>query len=123
MGVRSAAAAKKEKPSPQSLSTAKLIQAVAEKAEKRKLDVTKKEIAELLDLVVETVTEEVRRGNRVNVKNFGIFRRHTKPARPKRKGRNPATGEEITIPAKKAEKVIKFRPAKVWKEAVKSARG
>lgn len=122
MGVR-AAAATKEKPAAQSVSTAKLVQAITDKAAKKKVELSKKQVASTLDLLLETVAEEVKKGNRVSLKNFGVFRRHTKPARPKRQGRNPATGEEITIPAKKAEKVIKFRPAKVWKESVKSARG
>ncbi len=38
------------------------------------------------------------------------------PARPKRKGRNPATGEEMMIPAKKAGQKLVFRVAKVAKE-------
>jgi len=119
MATKTAAKASK---TPASISTTKIIQAVAEKAAKKKLDLTKKEIAAAVELMLETVAEEVKKGNRVSLKNFGVFRRHTKPARPKRVGRNPKTGEEIVIPAKKAEKVIKFRPAKVWKEAVKNAR-
>lgn len=116
------AAANTKAKTPASVSTAKLVQSIADKASKRNLDVSKKEIAAMLDLMLETVSDEVRKGNRVSLKNFGVFRRHTKPARPKRMGRNPKTGEEITIPAKKAEKVVKFRPAKAWKEAVKAAR-
>jgi nucleoid DNA-binding protein len=40
-------------------------------------------------------------------------------ARPARKGRNPLTGEEITIKAKPAGKKLVFRFAKVAKQAVK----
>jgi len=106
----------------QSISTTKLVQAVVDKAGKKKLDLNKKQVSSTLDLLLETVADEIRKGNKVSLKNFGVFRRHTKPARPKRKGRNPATGEEIMIAAKKAENVIKFRPAKVWKEAVKTGK-
>lgn len=119
MATKTAAKAAK---APASISTTKLIQTVADKAAKKKLDLTKKEIAATVELMLETVAEEVKKGNRVSLKNFGVFKRHIKPARPKRMGRNPKTGEEIVIPAKKAEKVIKFRPAKAWKEAVKNAR-
>lgn len=122
MATKAAAAAAPKKAEAGSISTAKLVQSVVDKASKKKMEVTKKEVSTVVELLLETVAEEVRKGNRVSLKNFGVFRRHTKPARPKRKGRNPATGEEITIPAKKAENVIKFRPAKVWKEAVKKAR-
>ena len=122
MATKAAAAPKKTAAAGESLSTAKLVTSMVEKAGKKKLDLSKKQVVQTLDLLLETVADEVRRGNKVSLKNFGVFRRHTKPARPKRKGRNPATGEEITIAAKKAENVIKFRPAKVWKEAVKKAR-
>lgn len=117
-----AAAAPKAASASQSMSTTKLVQSVVEKAGKKKVDLNKKQVSTALDLLLETVADEIRKGNKVSLKNFGVFRRHTKPARPKRKGRNPATGEEITIAAKKAENVIKFRPAKVWKEAVKKSK-
>ena len=122
MATKAAAAEKKAPAAGSSLSTAKLVQSIVEKANKKKVDLSKKQVTATVEMLLETVAEEVRKGTKVSLKNFGVFRRHTKPARPKRKGRNPATGEEITIAAKKAENVIKFRPAKVWKEAVKKAR-
>lgn len=122
MATKAAAAEKKAPAAGSSLSTAKIVQSIVEKANKKKVELSKKQVSATLEMLLETVAEEVRKGSKVSLKNFGVFRRHTKPARPKRKGRNPATGEEITIAAKKAENVIKFRPAKVWKEAVKKAR-
>lgn len=41
-----------------------------------------------------------------------------RPAQPAKKGRNPATGEEITIAAKKASKRIAVRPLKALKDTV-----
>jgi nucleoid DNA-binding protein len=41
-----------------------------------------------------------------------------KPAQKARTGRNPATGEEITIPAKPATKQVKVRPLKNLKEMI-----
>ena len=41
-----------------------------------------------------------------------------KPAQKARLGRNPATGEEITIPAKPASKTVKVRPLKNLKEMI-----
>jgi len=122
MATKAAAAEKKAPTAGSSLSTAKLVQSIVEKANKKKVDLSKKQVSATLEMLLETVAEEVRKGTKVSLKNFGVFRRHTKPARPKRKGRNPATGAEIVIPAKKAENVIKFRPAKTWKEAVKKAK-
>ena len=41
-----------------------------------------------------------------------------RPARPARKGRNPATGEEIKIKASKATKKVAFRVAKGLRDAI-----
>ncbi len=41
-----------------------------------------------------------------------------KPATKKRMGRNPATGEDVEIPAKKARKAVKARVMKALKDAV-----
>lgn len=50
---------------------------------------------------------------------FGIkVRRVQKAAKPARMGRNPATGEEIRIPAKKASKAVKLTALKALKEVV-----
>lgn len=105
-----------------SMTTSRLVQQIVEKAGKRKVDISKKQASAVVEMLLETVSDEIRKGGKVNLKNFGVFRRHTKPARPKRQGRNPATGETITIAAKPKQNVIKFRPAKPWKEAVAKAK-
>src|SRR3954463_5652166 len=102
----------------QSMTTTRLVQSIMDKATKKKMEVSKRTASQVIELMLETVADEVRKGGKVTLKNFGVFRRHTKPARPKRMGRNPATGEQITIQAKPKQNVIKFRPAKPWKEAV-----
>ena len=48
----------------------------------------------------------------VNITGFGVFAAKTRPAR---NGKNPATGESITIPAKR---VAVFKPAKALKDAL-----
>jgi nucleoid DNA-binding protein len=45
-------------------------------------------------------------------------KRKTRPATKKRLGRNPATGEQITIAAKPARTVVKIIPLRVLKESV-----
>lgn len=101
-----------------SLTTSKLIAQVVEKAAKNKIEISRKQTTAVITTFLDTISDEIRKGGKVNLKNFGVFRRHTKPARPKREGRNPATGETIMIAAKPKQNVIKFRPAKPWKEAV-----
>jgi nucleoid DNA-binding protein len=41
-----------------------------------------------------------------------------KPATKKRMGRNPRTGEEIVIPAKRKSRVVRARPVKALKDSV-----
>jgi DNA-binding protein HU-beta len=59
------------------------------------------------------IKSEVAAGNVVNLDKFGKFEPQTKDAR---QGRNPATGETITIPAKR---VVKFKVAKDFADSVK----
>ncbi|MBN1300066.1 MAG: HU family DNA-binding protein [Melioribacteraceae bacterium] len=76
----------------------------------KKLEVTKKMSAQFLDEFVTLAYKEAK-------KDFVIpgLGKLTVSSRKKRKGRNPATGQEIVIPAKK---VLKFRIAKAAKDAV-----
>lgn len=76
----------------------------------KKLGTTKKQSTEFLDVFVNLAYKEAK-------KDFVIpgLGKLTVASRKKRKGRNPATGEEIVIPAKK---VLKFKVAKQAKDAV-----
>lgn len=73
---------------------------------------TKKDSAAALDAFIEAVKKSLKGGKDVRLVGFGTFTvRKKKP----RKGRNPRTGEEIKIPAKK---VPAFRPASELKKLV-----
>ena len=61
---------------------------------------------------IEVVTETLRDEGRLALANFGTF---TVSDRKERQGRNPQTGQPLTIPACK---VVKFHPGKQLKEAV-----
>ena len=65
-----------------------------------------------IDAILEIVTQAVTRGDTVQLIGFGSFSTGT---RAERNGRNPSTGETITIPA---AKTIKFAPGKAFKDAV-----
>jgi DNA-binding protein HU-beta len=82
-------------------------QALAEK-----MGVSKKDGAQWLETFIEMMTAHLRKGDKVNLSGFGIFK---VAARAAREGRNPRTGETIQI---KASKKVRFTPAKVLKEAV-----
>lgn len=84
-----------------------LVQEVAKKA-----SVTQKEAAEVLNALVETVQATVAKGNKVTLVGFGTFERRERAAR---NGRNPQTGKEIKIAAKK---VPAFSAGKKFRAAV-----
>lgn len=73
---------------------------------------TKKAVTEIVSSTLEVITTQVTKGNDVNLIGFGKFSRVKRKAR---KGRNPATGEEIKIAA---ANVPKFTPGKALKDAV-----
>lgn len=85
-----------------------LITAVAEKSGLKKKD------AELaVNSLLETIEEALKSGDKVQLIGFGTFETRTRSARS---GRNPKTGEEITIP----ESVVPaFKPGNKLKEATK----
>ena len=60
---------------------------------------TKKAAEEAVNVFVDVVTNELAKGNRVQLVGFGTFEVRQRAAR---KGRNPQTGEEMRIPASKA---------------------
>ncbi len=72
----------------------------------------KKQVGEFLDMITEEITKIMKKGDKLNLSGFGIFK---VAARAAREGRNPRTGETIQI---KASKKAKFVPAKALKEAV-----
>jgi len=72
----------------------------------------KKEVGDFLDQLTELAYAEVKNNGEFVLPGFGKF---VKVDRKARMGRNPATGEEISIPAKT---VVKFRVAKAAKDAV-----
>lgn len=64
----------------------------------------KREAKEIVDLFFETLSESLEEGEVVRLSGFGNFELREKPQRP---GRNPKTGEEIPISARR---VVTFRP-------------
>lgn len=78
-----------------------------------RLGVTKKQGADFLDAFVDQITDYMRKGEKVNITGFGIFKVADRKAR---EGLNPKTGERIHIPASKKPR---FTAGKALKEAVK----
>lgn len=73
---------------------------------------SKKEVQTFMDLLAETAYAEAKKNGEFTVPGLGkLVKKH----RAARKGRNPATGQEIDIPAKT---VVKFRVAKAAKDSI-----
>ena len=77
-----------------------------------KANVTKKQADELIDAFLETIIETLQSGDKVVLTGFGTFEAHD---RVERIGRNPVTGEEISIPGSKAPT---FKASKSFKDAL-----
>jgi nucleoid DNA-binding protein len=97
------------------LTQTQLVTAVAERADLSKTD-AKRALAALDDIVLEEL------GNAQKVRIGGLVQLtvRVKPAQKSRKGRNPATGEEITIAAKPASVDLRARPLAKAKGALPS---
>src|SRR6516225_2191119 len=80
--------------------------------------VAKKQSIEMFTGFVADIGRVLKKGSKIRIPNLGILQVRIRPARPARKGRNPATGEEIQIKASKASKKVAFRVAKGLSEAI-----
>jgi len=77
-----------------------------------------KQAIEMLTGFVADIGRMLKKGSKIRIPNLGVLQVRIRPARPARKGRNPATGEEIRIKASKASKKVAFRVAKGLNEAI-----
>ncbi|MGG0032245.1 HU family DNA-binding protein [Priestia megaterium] len=87
---------------------AEFIEAVASKPE-----LTKQDTKKAVDALFETISTTLAKGEKIQLVGLGTFEVRE---RSERTGRNPQTGEEMTIPA---TKVPGFKAGKEFKEAVK----
>jgi DNA-binding protein HU-beta len=77
-----------------------------------KLNMSKKDVSSFLETLADIAYKETKKKDSFVLPGFGKL---VKVKRKARKGRNPATGEEIQI---KAKTVVKFRVAKACKDAI-----
>src|SRR3989440_4722413 len=80
-----------------------------------KVGFSKKESAEIVEMVFDTVKDTLERGEKIKLSGFGNFVVREKKSRV---GRNPQTGQEIEISARR---VLTFRPSQVLKNALNKA--
>lgn len=75
----------------------------------QKIGFSKKEASELVELVFQTLKDVLHKGDKVKISGFGNF---VVRGKNERVGRNPQTGEQIKISARR---VLTFRPSQVLK--------
>lgn len=75
-------------------------------------NISKAAAGKALNSFIDAVSKALKKGDKVTLVGFGTF---VVAKRKARKGRNPQTGEEIKI---KARKVAKFRPGALLKKSV-----
>ncbi len=90
-----------------SMNKTELVAAMAEKAE-----LSKKDSEKALKAFIDVVAEELKKGEKIQLVGFGTFEVAERAAR---EGRNPLTGEKMTI---KASKAPKFKAGKALKDIV-----
>lgn len=81
----------------------------------QKTGLSKKDSSRIVERILEIIKSNLEKGEKVKISSFGCFEVKHKRAR---KGRNPQTGEAITLPARK---VVTFKPSQGLREGVKGA--
>lgn len=80
----------------------------------RRSELSQTDSEEVVKVVLDSLVGSLRTGERIEIRGFGSFRfRNSEP----RQGRNPRTGEQVSVPAKK---VVYFKPGKSAKELINS---
>ena len=83
----------------------------------QEVGLSRKESADLVEVVLKEIAEALARGENVKISSFGSFFVRTKGNRI---GRNPKTGEEVMI---RSRKVLVFRASHVLKDRVNGTGG
>lgn len=79
-----------------------------------KVGFSKKESAELVERVFGLIKETLEKGEKIKIAGFGNF---VVKVKADRRGRNPQTGDEIIITARK---ILTFKPSQVLKSSINS---
>ena len=78
----------------------------------KEFEMTNKDATAIVDLMLDTVAKQLKKGNKVQLYGFGTF---TVGKRAARKGRNPKTGDKVDVPPKR---VPYFKPGKELKDLI-----
>lgn len=81
-----------------------------------KTNMTKSQIDTVLTALCDIISKEIKAGKPTIIPGLVKITLTNKPATPARPGRNPFTGESITVKAKPARKAVKVRALKMLKD-------
>jgi integration host factor subunit alpha len=76
------------------------------------MDIERQKAADLVEHLIEIIKESLEKDNKVMLSGFGTFVVNSKKPRI---GRNPQTGEELLL---RARKVVKFKPSQLLRKAI-----
>lgn len=76
-------------------------------------NLTQIDVKKIVQKTLDAIVESLEKGETVELRNFGVFKVKSRKGRI---GRNPRTGEEVTVPEKR---VVVFKPGLVLKYKVK----
>jgi nucleoid DNA-binding protein len=80
------------------------------------LGFTQNEVASVVQSTLDAITESLAKGQRLEIRNFGVFETRSRESRT---GRNPRTGQEVPIQRKR---VATFKPGKALREITLAAK-
>ena len=83
---------------------------------RRQVQLTTRDLESAVKTILGEMVESMAKGNRIEIRGFGSFSLHY---HPRREGRNPKSGEPISLPAKY---VPHFKPGKLLREKVNRSR-
>ena len=75
--------------------------------------VTQVEVKRVIQRLLHHLIESLKEGKTIELRNFGVFKVRT---RAPRRGRNPKTGQEVPVPAKR---VVVFKPGLLMRQDIK----
>lgn len=78
-----------------------------------KSNLTQAEVKNVIQMTFDSVLSALVRGDKVELRNFGVF---MIKQRAERRARNPRTGEEVVVPKKK---VVIFKPGRMMEARIK----
>lgn len=76
-------------------------------------NLTQIDVKKIVQRALDVIVESLERGETVELRNFGVFKVKSRRGRI---GRNPRTGQEVSVPEKK---VVVFKPGLILKQKVK----